>query len=366
MSELAKSLPEIPKRTSNFGEAAEPTRMVCKDDINVPRALSFPDKAARRRSLECEDEPTAAPSASGNNKRRPPIDRLRVRSAAFLEERVSVLQEMDYDRQRIFDQFYENLGAIANEFHELVDAAADHGSEEEAAVAPAPAPAPADTTQATVEGSQPRKASKKAKPGLLATGKRGAQKLKERRQTFRKNVLLGSMDKETTELVLLSEKAVGELLAVRMVELQCSVRHALLDEASLAALKQAVDDGISFLERLEASAARCGVLKGTLFQECLGRGAHLPRNFPMMAEYPTGVVDMDALLPADEATALVREAIALCGLVRVKLADCNDLCTGATVLYDAKGFFDELGDFAESKALSEWGACCQLVNILSK
>lgn len=153
-----------------------------------------------------------------------------------------------------------------------------------------------------------------------------------------------------------------ELLAVRLMEVQCALRKEIVDEMTLNDTKDSIVKSLEFTDRLEAVSEKLGQLKGAVFQECLGRGHHLPKEFPSMASYPIGLVCIENILNAFEEETLVQQAISLCNLVRVKLADDNDLKTGMAILVDAKEFFDALDSFAAKNHVSPYEACSRMLS----
>lgn len=180
--------------------------------------------------------------------------------------------------------------------------------------------------------------------------------------------LMNSKRLARRSLSLAADANLGQMkrreLAVRLMEVQCGIRSEFVNSVSLAVVRESVDAAIAFLGQLEALAKQLGVGMGPLFQELLGRGKGIKRSFPSMAEYPVGIVPVQNVLSEDETSRFVHDAIKMCDLVRVKLADENDLKTGAAILFDTRNFFESLEVFAAGMNLSLWEACEELTRIL--
>eukprot|EP00298_Acanthocystis_sp_HF-20_P005711 c15787_g1_i2.p1 GENE.c15787_g1_i2~~c15787_g1_i2.p1 ORF type:complete len:182 (-),score=86.00 c15787_g1_i2:84-629(-) len=155
-------------------------------------------------------------------------------------------------------------------------------------------------------------------------------------------------------------------LAVRMIEVQCGLRKNIIDLESFMETKKCIQDSLDYLQRLENYSKKLNVLKGALFQECLGRGSGLQRKSPCLNSYPTGIVRLeDVIVDQKDEAIFIRQTIDLCDLVRIKLADDNDLKTGTAVLVDALGFFEQISVLAGKKNATEWSICEELIELSS-
>ena len=142
-------------------------------------------------------------------------------------------------------------------------------------------------------------------------------------------------------------------LQSRSFEVECTLRLELSNREALAKAKSGVADAIALDDELNALASTTGILKGKIFQgllECLRAAGAEHAQLDNSAKKPGGGnVAHECGLDTSEWTALADRADALRKLVRIKVADDNDLKTARAGLDMCAVFFDGLAKLTKLK-----------------
>ena len=137
-----------------------------------------------------------------------------------------------------------------------------------------------------------------------------------------------------------------ERLQSRSFEVECTLRIEILNMAALRRAMSGVADAIALDDQLSALAASTGVLKGRIFQgllECLrAAGADHAQLDNSAKKQGGGNIAAECALDPAEWSALAERADALRKLVRIKVADDNDLKTARAGLDMCATFFEGL------------------------
>jgi hypothetical protein len=157
-----------------------------------------------------------------------------------------------------------------------------------------------------------------------------------------------------------SREALMQLVVQREGEVECLLRVELKDAASVAAAGARVEKALAFDERLETLAA--GATKGPLFQALLEAlreqgAAHVQLDNSSKNLFG-GELSASREFGLDLVTwaSLMCDADALRQLVRIKVADDNDLRTARSGLTIAADFFDALNKLGEMGGTDAWQA----------
>lgn len=139
------------------------------------------------------------------------------------------------------------------------------------------------------------------------------------------------------------------MLQDRHFEVECTLRPALSDAGALAAARSGVLDALAFDDELGDLAAAHGMSKGRLFQALLdamrseGVGHAQTDNSAKRPGY--AAPDYASEFGAEEWARLAARADALRQLVRIKVADDNDLRTARSGFVLCKEYFDGLREY---------------------
>jgi len=103
--------------------------------------------------------------------------------------------------------------------------------------------------------------------------------------------------------------------------------EALWDDAAIGSTSSRVDSSLSFLVRLEELAKSLNMRKGALSRMLLPFDSETSSGdqASTAALAPLGSQELEGLIPNDERRDLVSQAVALRRLIRIKVADCNDI-----------------------------------------
>ena len=148
------------------------------------------------------------------------------------------------------------------------------------------------------------------------------------------------------------------MLVERHFEVECTLRPALHDAAALTAAKAGVVDALALDDELGELAAAHEVTKGRLFQALLEelRSAGVGHAQTDNSAKRGGAHDFRAEFGPARWHSLSLRADALRKLVRIKVADDNDLKTAREGFVLCKAFFDSLAELAalRGSAVSEF------------
>lgn len=149
-----------------------------------------------------------------------------------------------------------------------------------------------------------------------------------------------------------------QTMSQQFVEVECLLRVKLGDADSLRGARKQVAAALAFDESLSALAKQHSKLKGAIFQQLLAdaRQAGITNS---------GGVDLSAREGEDEAwvalglsqtewRVLQAQADAVRKLVRIKLADDNDLAAAQCALASCRDFFTTLESVAASRKIAEF------------
>jgi len=119
---------------------------------------------------------------------------------------------------------------------------------------------------------------------------------------------------------------------------------AFWDDIAITATSCTVDESLHFLERLEDWAKRLNMRKGALSRMLLPFDSETDSGdqASSAALAPLGSQELDGQIPNDERRNLVTQAVTLRRLIRVKVADCNDIEQAREALRLAASFLQEL------------------------
>ena len=209
-----------------------------------------------------------------------------------------------------------------------------------------------------------------ATPALLAAAsparqvparqRRRQRKLQQQQAARQQNALLqaqrhrvpppDSQEKAGGEVNEVREKPWSRSMEVRGSEVEHLLREPVRSAQEMAYTLAAAEAGLLFLDHLEAKARELGVLRGTLSrwilpfaeegQSVAGQRSHARE---VMASLPPAVKQR---LSDKEVSYLVKGANSVRRLIRVKIADDNDLNQAAASLRTTERFFKRLLDEA--------------------
>lgn len=119
---------------------------------------------------------------------------------------------------------------------------------------------------------------------------------------------------------------------------------ALWDDKSIATTTSSVEDGLRFVESLEDWARQLKMRKGALSRMLLPFDSETDSGdqASSAALAPLGSQELDGLIPTEERRNLVMQAVAVRRLIRVKVADCNDIEQAREALRLASNFLKQL------------------------
>jgi len=119
---------------------------------------------------------------------------------------------------------------------------------------------------------------------------------------------------------------------------------AFWDDAAIAKTSGALSDSLKFLESLEDWANRLKMRKGALSRMLLPFDSETDSNDQANSASlaPLGSRELNGLIPDDERKNLVTQVITLRRLIRVKVADCNDIEQAREALRLAANFMEGL------------------------
>jgi len=125
-------------------------------------------------------------------------------------------------------------------------------------------------------------------------------------------------------------KGVTSALSEQWMTLQFLLRdglEALWDDAAIAATLSTAEECLGFLGKLEDWARQLDMRKGALSRLLLPFDSETSSGdqATTASQAPLGSPELDGRIPNDERKELVSNAVALRRLVRVKVADCNDV-----------------------------------------
>lgn len=117
------------------------------------------------------------------------------------------------------------------------------------------------------------------------------------------------------------------------------------DDKAIRRTSDTVDEGLQFLQSLEDWSKQLQMRKGALSRMLLPFDSETDSGdqASSAAMAPLGSSELDGLIPTDERRKLVTQAVALRRLIRVKVADCNDIAQANEALRLAADFLQELG-----------------------
>ena len=161
-----------------------------------------------------------------------------------------------------------------------------------------------------------------------------------------------------------SEAGLLELLRSRQGEVDCLLRVDLSSDAGISNARRAVQDALSLDDELDALAAK-GALKGKIFQgllEALRAAGAGHSQLDNSCKNLTGMaLPQEYGLSLMQWSMLTLQADALRNLVRIKVADDNDLRTARLGLLLCNDFFQALARLAELRgSASEHAALLSL------
>ena len=160
------------------------------------------------------------------------------------------------------------------------------------------------------------------------------------------------------------------MLQAQSFEVECSLRPLLNSSAAVQAAIQGVADARALDDELTSLARSTGVLKGRIFQgllECLrAQGAAHAQLDNSAKKQPGGNVATELGLTTPEWQSLADRADALRKLVRIKVADDNDLKTARQGLDLCARFFEGLAQLLElrQREIGENGAAATEYDVL--
>jgi len=123
------------------------------------------------------------------------------------------------------------------------------------------------------------------------------------------------------------------------------------DDAAIRATSCTVNEGLHFLESLEDWAKQLQMRKGALSRMLLPFDSETDSGdqASSAALAPLGSQQLDGLIPNEERRNLVSQAVSLRRLIRVKVADCNDIEQAREALRLAASFLQDLKQKAEEE-----------------
>jgi hypothetical protein len=120
--------------------------------------------------------------------------------------------------------------------------------------------------------------------------------------------------------------------------------EALWNDAAIANTLTTAEDCVNFLRKLEDWAARLQMRKGALSRMLLPFDSETSSGDQATTAQlaPLGSSELDGRIPNEERRELVAQAVALRRLIRVKVADCNDVEQARQALQLTTSFLHEL------------------------
>ena len=169
-----------------------------------------------------------------------------------------------------------------------------------------------------------------------------------------------------SDMSTLSDAELVALVESRQGEVDCLLRPTLTSAATFESTRAAVDAAVAFDAELGATAERKGVIKGKLFQACVenlraqGAGHAQMDNSVKLDRSAMGFAREFGLNLAEWATLTIK-ADELRNLVRIKVADDNDLRTARSGLVLCAEFFHALQQLAVLRAAANGWDVLQLL-----
>mmetsp|Transcript_68157 Transcript_68157/g.200131 ORF Transcript_68157/g.200131 Transcript_68157/m.200131 type:complete len:360 (-) Transcript_68157:36-1115(-) len=160
------------------------------------------------------------------------------------------------------------------------------------------------------------------------------------------------------------EPAYFEVLRQQWGELQFLVKdgdEALQSDKRCLLTLEKAEVGLCFIQRLESEAKRLAMRKGALSRMLLPFDSETNSNDQASSAgaMPLGSKELNGLLPEADRREMVAQAIGLRKLIRVKVADCNDVDQAKNALQLLVAFLREL----KARAAEER---CQLIDLLGQ
>jgi len=154
-------------------------------------------------------------------------------------------------------------------------------------------------------------------------------------------------------------------LQSRQLEVESLLRLELTSSAAIDTARRSISAAISFDEQLASLAASKGVSKGKLLQALLealkAAGVDHAKLDSSGEKLMDGLCHTEYGMGVAEWAALAKQADEMRQLVRIKLADDNDLKTATSGLTLCQQFFADLARMAELRATSEHAVYSTLV-----
>ena len=153
----------------------------------------------------------------------------------------------------------------------------------------------------------------------------------------------GSGEKMDGANVDVDEAAMKELKG-RWNEVEYLLRKPVRSSEDIDSIVKEAQSGLFFLKKLDSESSRLGMLRGTLSRCVLPYDENTSTlDQANVANGPPAAEDLEKVDLEEEVLSKMRNgAVALRGLVRVKIADDNDLDLAALALQDVLVFFDKL------------------------
>lgn len=118
--------------------------------------------------------------------------------------------------------------------------------------------------------------------------------------------------------------------------------QALWDDAAITTTLDTAEDCLTFLEKLEEWANRLKIRKGALSRMLLPFDLETNSNDQASSASSLGSRELEGLISDEERKQLVSQAVKLRRLIRVKVADCNDVEQAREALKLTAGFLRDL------------------------
>lgn len=130
--------------------------------------------------------------------------------------------------------------------------------------------------------------------------------------------------------------------------------NAFYDDKSITATSSTVNESLHFLESLDDWATQLKMRKGALSRMLLPFDSETDSGDQASSAVlaPLGSQELDGQIPDDERRKLVTQAVALRRLIRVKVADCNDIEQAREAVKLAASFLQELKQKASEETRS--------------
>ncbi|KAJ1460327.1 hypothetical protein M885DRAFT_510170 [Pelagophyceae sp. CCMP2097] len=160
----------------------------------------------------------------------------------------------------------------------------------------------------------------------------------------------------------LDDAATGELSDGDLKDLQARwdtasylLRKPKLDAQALAEASQAASDGIFYIKSITDEAARIGIRRGALSKLLLPYGEETSTLEQAHSSNTAEYEKLEAFgVDRGKATRLVGLANATRALIRVKIADDNDVAQAHEACRELHTFFQALADIARAAGLSDY------------